>query len=185
VVERDGIVDGRGIVPGDVLLGLASSGAHSNGYSLVRKILERTRPDLGADFHGRSLGETLLAPTRIYVQALLKLFASVEVHALAHITGGGLLENLPRVMPLGTQAVIDSQSWTHPPVFTWLQQHGKLADKEMYRTFNCGIGMVVCVAVQHADQALALLKQQGEDAAIIGHIESTTGDDPEPQVIIR
>lgn len=175
VVEKDRIIDGSRVRAGDALIGIASSGPHSNGYSLIRKIIAVSGADLAQDFHGRTLGATLLEPTRIYVQPLLKLFEQVRVHALAHITGGGLLENLPRVMPEGTRAIIDARAWTRPPVFDWLQQHGKVADQEMYRTFNCGIGMVVCVADGDADTALNVLKSQGETAWRIGRIETAIG----------
>jgi len=182
VVEKSRIIDGSGVGAGDVLIGLASSGPHSNGYSLVRKVLEVSGADLAADFEGRPLGEVLLAPTRIYVKSLLALFAEVEVHALAHITGGGLPENLPRVMPEATRAVIDAGAWARPAIFDWLQREGNIADAEMYRTFNCGIGMVVCVGAADADRALALLAATGEQAMVIGRIEAGEGA---PQVEIR
>lgn len=186
VVEKSKIIDGSKVAGGDILIGIASSGPHSNGYSLVRKIIDVSAADLDADFNGQSLGETLLAPTRIYVKPLLSLFAHVQVHALAHITGGGLTENLPRVMPANTQAMIDSHSWQRPPVFDWLQQQGNVQDSEMYRTFNCGIGMVLCVAADDAERSLTLLKEQGEEAVIIGTIETgASSDDSEPQVSIR
>lgn len=183
VVEKDRIIDGSKVSAGDVLIGLQSSGPHSNGYSLVRKIIEVSKADLDAPFHnkshGKTLGETLLAPTRIYVKSLLSLFEQVDVHALAHITGGGLLENLPRVMPGETQAVIDSQAWQRPPIFDWLQQQGNVDSTEMYRTFNCGVGMVVCVSQNDVETTLALLSAQGETATIIGHIQTAeTGAEP-------
>jgi phosphoribosylformylglycinamidine cyclo-ligase len=174
VVEKDKIIDGSKVASGDVLIGLASSGPHSNGYSLIRKIIEVSGADLSADFHGQPLGDALLTPTRIYVKPLLALLAKVDVHALAHITGGGLLENLPRVMPEGTQAIIDSSSWQRPPVFDWLQEHGNVEAREMYRTFNCGVGMVLCVAEADVEQTLALLGENGESASVIGKIESAT-----------
>jgi phosphoribosylformylglycinamidine cyclo-ligase len=187
VVEKARIIDGSKVAAGDVLIGLASSGPHSNGYSLVRKIIEVSGANLDEDFHGKTsgqtLGEALLTPTRIYVKSLLALLEKVDVHALAHITGGGLLENLPRVMPEGTQAVIDSNSWQRPPVFDWLQQHGKVEANEMYRTFNCGVGMVLCVAPADVDQTLALLSEHGESASVIGKIEAATGD--AEQVIVN
>jgi phosphoribosylformylglycinamidine cyclo-ligase len=182
VVEKNRILDGAKVRPGDVLIGLASSGPHSNGYSLVRKIIEVSNADLNADFHGQSLGSALLTPTRIYVKPLLALLKKVDVHALAHITGGGLTENLPRVMAQGTKAVIDGKSWPRPPVFDWLQQKGNVAEREMYRTFNCGVGMVVCVAPDDVEYALAVLAEQGETATVIGHIQAS--DTPEPHVVI-
>lgn len=182
VVEKSGIIDGSKVGAGDVLIGIASSGPHSNGYSLIRKVIEVSNADLSEDFHGRPLGEVLLEPTRIYVKPLLKLFESVDVHALAHITGGGLPENLPRVMAEGTRAVIDSASWQRPPVFDWLQEQGNIADAEMYRTFNNGIGMVVCVAGEDADRAVETLTSAGENAVVIGCIETGEGEE---RVIIK
>jgi phosphoribosylformylglycinamidine cyclo-ligase len=181
-VEKGEIIDGSRVRVGDALIGLASSGPHSNGYSLIRKILEVGGHDLGRDFHGSSLGETLLAPTRIYVKPLLALMQEVEVKALAHITGGGLPENLPRVLPEGARAVIDGRSWERPPVFQWLQAEGKVADAEMYRTFNCGVGMVLCVAAEQADTAVARLTELGERAWVLGAIEAAEGG---PAVEIR
>ena len=170
VVEKDRVIDGRGIVPGDVVLGLASSGAHSNGYSLVRRILERAQPDLAADFHGRPLADVLIEPTRIYVKPVLRLLAEVPVKGLAHITGGGLVENVPRVLPDGVQAVLDPSAWPLPPLFRWLQEQGNVAATEMHRVFNCGIGMIVVVAPTDADAAEALLRSAGETVHRIGRI---------------
>ncbi len=175
VVEKDAIIDGSGVKAGDVLLGLASSGPHSNGYSLIRKVIEVSMADLDQDFHGRTLGETLLEPTRIYVKSLLALMAELPVAALAHITGGGIVENLPRVLPNNVKAVIHTASWTWPPVFDWLQRSGAITEHEMYRTFNCGVGMIACVRPEHADQALRLLRQQGETAWVIGEISDRNG----------
>lgn len=184
VVEKSRIIDGSRVAAGDALIGIASSGPHSNGYSLIRKIIEVTQADLNQAFDGRTLGATLLAPTRIYVKPLLALIEQVPVHALAHITGGGLLENLPRVMPSGTRALVDSAAWPHPPVFDWLQQHGALPDEEMYRTFNCGTGMILCVAPADVERSLALLRQHGETAWHIGHIEACAAETA-PHVVIR
>ena len=181
VVEKNKIIDGSKVAAGDVLIGLASSGPHSNGYSLIRKVIEVSGADLGEDFHGQPLGEVLLEPTRIYVKSLLQLFEKVDVHALAHITGGGLPENLPRVMADGTRAIIDASSWQRPPVFEWLQEKGNIAESEMYRTFNNGIGMVICVSAGDANDALELLNTAGENASIIGRIEEGNGDE---QVVI-
>jgi phosphoribosylformylglycinamidine cyclo-ligase len=169
-VEKSKIIDGKKISPGDVVLGLASSGAHSNGYSLVRKILERTQPDLNADFHGRPLADVLMAPTRIYVKPLLALMESMEVHGMVHITGGGLVENIPRVLQENLTAVLQQDAWTMPPLFQWLQQHGGVADAEMHRVFNCGIGMAVIVSAANADAAEAELKHLGETVYRIGVI---------------
>jgi phosphoribosylformylglycinamidine cyclo-ligase len=171
-VEKSAIITGHDIVAGDVVLGLASSGAHSNGYSLVRKIIERSRPNLQADFHGRPLADVLLAPTRIYVKPLLALMQRLPVKGMAHITGGGLVENVPRVLPDGVAAVLERSSWPMPPLFSWLQQEGQVADAEMHRVFNCGIGMVVIVAAEHERQATEALTQAGESVFSIGRIES-------------
>jgi phosphoribosylformylglycinamidine cyclo-ligase len=176
IVEKSAILDGSSVAAGDTLIGLASSGPHSNGYSLIRKILEVSGSTLSDELDGRPLAEWLLAPTRIYVKPLLSLFSEIDVHALAHITGGGLSENLPRVLPENTAAVIDTGSWQQSAVFDWLQQHGNVETAEMYRTFNCGIGMAVCVATADADKALAHLKDQGEDARIIGTVVQGEGD---------
>jgi phosphoribosylformylglycinamidine cyclo-ligase len=170
VVEKDRVIDGRGIVPGDVVLGLASSGAHSNGYSLVRRILERAGPDLAADFHGRPLADVLLEPTRIYVKPVLRLLDEVTVKGLAHITGGGLVENVPRCLPDGVCAVLERSAWPLPPLFRWLQEQGNVADGEMHRVFNCGIGMVVVVASADADRATTVLRSAGETVHRIGAI---------------
>ncbi|HZT61757.1 MAG TPA: phosphoribosylformylglycinamidine cyclo-ligase [Burkholderiales bacterium] len=172
VVEKSAIIDGRGIAAGDVVLGLASSGAHSNGYSLVRRILERSKPDLRADFHGRPLGEALLEPTRIYVKPVLALMKEVRVKGLAHITGGGLTENLPRVLPEKVKAVISHSSWKRPPLFEWLQREGKVAEEEMLRVFNCGIGMTVVVSSTDAEAAARALTASGETVFQIGRIET-------------
>ncbi len=184
IVEKNKLIDGSRVVAGDALIGIASSGPHSNGYSLIRKIIELTQADLRQAFDGSTLIETLLAPTRIYVKPLLALIEQVPVHALAHITGGGLLENLPRVMPDGTRARVDSTAWPRPPIFDWLQQQGALSDEEMYRTFNCGIGMIVCVAPQDVDSSLQFLRQQGEAAWRIGQIEAGAPGTA-PHVVIR
>src|SRR5689334_12308923 len=146
VVEKDSVIDGTRIVSGDAVLGLASSGPHSNGYSLIRRILAHAGADLHTDFHGRTLGDTLLTPTRIYVKPLLALMRELEVKGLAHITGGGLLENVPRILPEAVVAELDRAAWPRPSIFTWLQHAGNVADQEMFRVFNCGIGMAIVVA---------------------------------------
>lgn len=171
-VEKSQIIDGSKIVPGDVVLGLASSGIHSNGYSLVRKIISVAKPDLEADFHGRKLSDVLMAPTRLYVKPLLALMAAMEVKGLVHITGGGLVENIPRVLQENLTAVLDSKAWTMPPLFQWLQQHGGVADHEMHRVFNCGIGMTVIVSKEDADAAMAQLQAAGETVYRIGEIRA-------------
>jgi phosphoribosylformylglycinamidine cyclo-ligase len=174
-VEKSQIIDGRSIQPGDVVLGLASSGAHSNGYSLIRKIIERAAPSLELDIGGVALADAVMAPTRIYVKSLLALIQALPVKGMAHITGGGLTENIPRVLPEHLTAVIDRANWTLPPLFQWLQKEGQVADAEMHRVFNCGIGMVVIVAKADAGVAMQLLAAAGEQVHHIGLIEERQG----------
>jgi phosphoribosylformylglycinamidine cyclo-ligase len=182
-VEKAQIIDGTRIRPGDVVLGLASSGAHSNGYSLVRKIIEVAKPDLEADFHGRKLADVLMAPTRIYVKPLLALMQAMEVKGMVHITGGGLVENIPRVLGENLTAELDGKAWTMPPLFQWLQQHGGVADAEMHRVFNCGIGMCVIVSAENADAAAAQLQAAGETVYRIGQIRERK--EGEAQTIVK
>ncbi len=184
IAEKSRLIQPERVAPGDILIGLASSGPHSNGYSLVRKILSLGGADLAQPLGDITLGEALLAPTRIYVKPLLALMNELEIHALAHITGGGLPENLPRVLPEGCKAVIDSDSWTLPEVFRWLQQQGGVANHEMLRTFNCGVGMVVCVAEADAERALQSLNAAGESAWRLGRIETLGAGEP-PRVEIH
>ncbi len=183
IVEEDEIIDGSKVKTGDTLIGLASSGPHSNGYSLVRKIIEVSGADLSQDLDGRPLGDALLEPTRIYVKSLLKLIKESQVNALSHITGGGLLENIPRVLPDNAKAVIDINSWQMPAVFNWLQEQGNVDGREMYRTFNCGVGMIIAVPADKADEALKMLSESGEDAWVIGQIEAAA--EGEEQVELR
>jgi phosphoribosylformylglycinamidine cyclo-ligase len=171
-VEKSEIINGRTIRPGDVVLGLASSGAHSNGYSLIRKIIERAAPDLAMDIGGVPLADAVMAPTRIYVKPLLALIQAVDVKGMAHITGGGLTENIPRILPEHLTARIDRKEWPLPPLFQWLQKEGQVADAEMHRVFNCGIGMVVIVAREAAGVAMQLLAAAGEQVHHIGLIET-------------
>ncbi len=183
VVEKSQIITGRTIQAGDVVLGLASNGAHSNGYSLVRMILHRAEADYTAEFdNGKSLADVVMAPTRIYVKPLLKLMQTLPVKGMAHITGGGISENVPRVLPENTVAQIDAGSWEMPRLFQWLQEKGGVEQSEMYRTFNCGIGMVVIVAPEHAAQATALLQAEGETVHTIGAIRARNGDEHQTQV---
>jgi len=182
VVEKLNIIDGSLVNAGDVMIGLASSGPHSNGYSLVRKIIEVNDADLNQTCGDTNLGDALLAPTRIYVNSILKVLQNVKMHALAHITGGGLLENIPRILPAGTDAVIDKNSWLQPAVFQWLQQSGNVEDMEMYRTFNCGIGMVVIVAKEDADKTITAFRACGESAWLLGDI---TNSSDKSSVVIR
>ncbi len=178
IVEKSDILDGSKVKAGDTLIGLGASGPHSNGYSLIRKIIEVANADLSQPLGDTTLGDALMAPTRIYVKPLLKLIKAQPVHALAHITGGGLLENIPRVLPANTKAVIDANSWELPPVFQWLQQAGNVASVEMYRTFNCGIGMIIAVPNDSADAVIAQLAQDGEAAFVVGHIEACEQEKP-------
>ena len=182
VVERAAIIDGSTICPGDAVLGLASSGPHSNGYSLIRKIIEVSGVDLNSDFHGQPLRDVLMTPTRIYVKPLLALMASLPVKGMAHITGGGLTGNVPRILADNLTAEINAKSWEWPPIFRWLQQQGGVADAEMHRTFNCGIGMVVIVAAEHAQAAMAQLSAAGETVYHLGTIR-TRAVDEEPTII--
>jgi len=182
VVEKANIINGSNVQAGDALIALASSGPHSNGYSLIRKILEVSRAELGESCGETTLGDALIAPTRIYVSSILEVLKQNPMHALAHITGGGLLENIPRVLPDNTQAVINTQSWQLPAVFEWLQKKGNVEASEMHRTFNCGIGMVIIVAAENAEKTVTALNNAGETAWQLGHIEATTG---EPIVIFK
>ncbi|MDD5612885.1 MAG: phosphoribosylformylglycinamidine cyclo-ligase, partial [Gallionella sp.] len=183
VVEKSKIITGDTIVPGDVVLGLASNGAHSNGYSLVRKIIARSNPDLNAKFDGeRSLADCIMAPTRLYVKPLLSLMQTVAVKGMAHITGGGITENVPRVLPENIVAEISADSWQMPKLFRWLQEGGNVEAQEMYRTFNCGIGMVVIVAAQDADAAISQLQAAGETVTKIGVTRARNGDEHQTQV---
>jgi phosphoribosylformylglycinamidine cyclo-ligase len=172
VVEKDAIIDGTRTRPGDAIIGLASSGPHSNGYSLIRKLVAAAGATAATTLAGSTLFDRLLAPTRIYVKALLALIREVPVHGLAHITGGGLSENIPRVLPAGLEAVLERRNWHRDPVFDWLQQMGRIDPAEMYRTFNCGIGMVVVVPPEHAAAALRFLAARRETATLIGEVRA-------------
>ena len=181
-VEKSKIITGATIAPGDVVLAIASSGAHSNGYSLVRKIIERAGAKPTDDLGGRPLGDVVMAPTQIYVKQLLKLISEINVKGMAHITGGGLVDNVPRVLPENTQAVLHRDSWQMPDLFRWLQMKGGVADAEMVRVFNCGIGMVVIVSADQADVAIQSLKAEGLHAWTVGEVvERPTGA---PQTIV-
>jgi phosphoribosylformylglycinamidine cyclo-ligase len=182
VVEKSKILTGAAVRAGDALIGVASSGPHSNGYSLVRKILSHTGAKLDQPFDGKTLGEALLTPTRIYVKPILKLLEQVPVHAIAHITGSGLPGNVPRVLPANTRAVLDATKWKRPVIFDWLQQGGNVTNEEMYSTFNCGLGMVIAVDPKDADATIRLLNAAGESAFPVGHIEAHSG---EPEVVIH
>src|SRR5512139_1135759 len=183
VVEKSKIITGGDIKAGDVVLGLASNGAHSNGYSLVRKIIERSKPDLNAKFDGeRTLADCIMAPTRLYVKPMLALMQHVTVKGMAHITGGGITENVPRVLPASVVADIDSKTWQMPKLFDWLREGGNVAPQEMFRTFNCGIGMVVVVSQEEAAKAISQLKASGETVWQIGQIRARNGNEHQTQV---
>ena len=172
VVEKDRIVDGSMTKPGDVVLGLPSSGPHSNGFSLIRKVVRDAGADLETMVEGVALVDRLMAPTQIYVRPLLALLRDLPVHGLSHITGGGLLDNIPRVLPAGLEVVLERKSWPRAPVFDWLQAHGRIEDAEMYRVFNCGIGMTVHVASGDAERAVAILRNAGQPALVIGEVRA-------------
>ena len=176
VAEKANIVDGSKVKAGDAIIALASSGPHSNGYSLVRKVIEVSNASLDDACGETTLGDALLAPTRIYASSILEILKTIPLHALAHITGGGLLENIPRVLPENTQAVLDEQSCQLPPVFEWLQQNGNIEMNEMYRTFNCGIGMAVIVAQEDADNTIKAFNAAGEKAWRMGEIAQSSGE---------
>jgi len=178
-VDKAHIIDGSKIVVGDVVLGLASSGAHSNGYSLIRKLIEKSGIDMNADFHGKPFKDVVMAPTKLYVKSVLSLIEALPVKGMAHITGGGITENIPRVLPAGLCAEIHKSSWELPALFQWLQAQGNIAPLEMYKTFNCGIGMAIVIAAEHVQQATAILTQQGEQVYQIGLIrQQQTGEAP-------
>lgn len=174
VVEQDDVIDGSKVTPGDTLIALASSGPHSNGFSLIRKVLEVSGADPTQAFEDSTLADHLLEPTRIYVKSVLKLLEKVEVHAISHITGGGFWENIPRVLPSNTKAVIDGSSWQWPAIFNWLQQQGNISTHEMYRTFNCGVGLIIALPQANAEQAVNMLNESGENAWVIGSIAEQT-----------
>ncbi len=178
VVEKDQIIDGRLVQAGDTLLAVASSGPHSNGYSLIRKVLEQSQTSLDSSFGETTLGEVLLTPTRIYTPLLQKLKATLPVHAIAHITGGGLIDNLPRVMPSFTKAVIYRQSWVLPEIFQWLQRQGQIDAMEMFKAFNMGVGLIICVPPSHTDTALEIIHSSGETGWVIGEIQKAFETSP-------
>lgn len=182
VAEKSEVIDGSTVQPGQALIGLASSGPHSNGYSLIRKIIEVTGADLNEEVDGQPLADALLAPTRIYVKPALKLIETLPVHAISHITGGGLQENLPRVLPENAKAVVDLNSWNRPEVFNWIQRGGNVEEYEMYRTLNCGVGMIIVVDQDKAEQAIELLNAEGESAWQIGRIETASADEEQVQL---
>jgi len=182
-VDKANLINGTTIAAGDVVLGLASSGAHSNGYSLIRKLIEKSGIDFESDFHGRKFKDVVMAPTRIYVKSLLKLIEAMPVKGMAHITGGGITENIPRVLPEGLTAEIKASGWELPPLFQWLQAQGNIVPSEMYKTFNCGIGMAIIMAKEDAAAAKALLEAAGETVFEIGHIRTQNAGEA-PTIVV-
>ncbi|UOP05245.1 phosphoribosylformylglycinamidine cyclo-ligase [Conchiformibius kuhniae] len=184
VVEKDQVINGRNIAAGDVVLGLASDGAHANGYSLIRKILDRAKPDLDAPFDGgKTLREAVIAPTRLYAKPVLQVLKKFEIKGMAHITGGGITENLPRVLPENLMAQIDAAAWEMPKLFQWLQQQGQVDTQEMYRTFNCGIGLIAVVSPEVAEQVAALFAELGETVYRLGAIRERNGSEHQTQIV--
>jgi phosphoribosylformylglycinamidine cyclo-ligase len=169
-VEKDEIITGENVVAGDALIALASSGCHSNGYSLIRKIIKDTNSDLTQNIDGKKLLGHLLEPTRIYAKQILNLIQYTPIKSIAHITGGGLIENLPRVMPKDLSVVIDTNTWSLPPIFNWLSEQGKIDSHEMFKTFNCGVGLVLCVEQKNTDKTINYLNNNGETAWVIGEV---------------
>jgi phosphoribosylformylglycinamidine cyclo-ligase len=182
-VDKANLINGTTIAAGDVVLGLASSGAHSNGYSLIRKLIEKSGIDFESDFHGKKFKDVVMAPTRIYVKSLLKLIEAMSVKGMAHITGGGITENIPRVLPEGLTAEIQASGWELPPLFQWLQAQGNIVPSEMYKTFNCGIGMAIIMAKEDAAAAKALLEAAGETVFEIGHIRTQNAGEA-PTIVV-
>ena len=183
VVEKADIIDGSKVAEGDALIAVASSGPHSNGFSLIRKILEVSDADLSQELEGKALSEHLLEPTKIYVKSTLKMMESCDVHAISHITGGGFWENIPRVLPAGTKAVVDGNSWQWPAVFNWLQEAGNVDTYEMYRTFNCGVGLVIALPKAQAEQAINILNAEGEQAWLLGHIANANEGEEQVEIL--
>ncbi|MGY0614055.1 phosphoribosylformylglycinamidine cyclo-ligase [Vibrio sp. FJH11] len=182
VVEKEDIIDGTKVAVGDALIAVGSSGPHSNGYSLVRKILEVSGADKNELLEGRTIGEHLLEPTKIYIKSALKMIEKHDIHAISHITGGGFWENIPRVLPEGTKAVIDGNSWEWPVIFQWLQEKGNVETREMYRTFNCGVGLIVALPKEQAEAAVALLQEEGENAWVIGEIAQAEANEEQVEI---
>ena len=183
VAEKSELITGENVAAGDQLIALASSGPHSNGFSLIRKVLEVNNTDTSEMLGARSIADHLLEPTKIYVKSTLAMLKDVKANALSHITGGGFWENIPRVLPANTKAVVDGSSWQWPEIFNWLQEKGNITTHEMYRTFNCGVGMMIVVPADKVEQSLEILKAHGENAWHLGEIQTATDD--EEQVVIN
>ena len=182
-VEREKIIDGKNISEGDVIIGIASSGPHSNGYSLIRKVLEIENVDLTQDFEGKTFAEVLMAPTKIYVKSILDLIGKINIHGLAHITGGGIYENIPRVLKENQKAVIKKDSWVMPPIFKWLKEKANIGDGELYKTFNCGIGMIVITNPNNKDETIKILEQNGETVFVLGQIANRDLNESQSEII--
>jgi len=182
IVDKENIIDGTKVAAGDKLIALGSSGPHSNGYSLVRKILEVSKEDPSQAFGDSTLGDTLLTPTNIYVKSVLAVLKECEVHALSHITGGGFWENIPRVLPALTKAIVDENSWQWPEIFNWLQEKGNVERTEMYRTFNCGVGMVIALPESQVEKALEIFTEHGENAWLIGEIADAAENEEQVEI---
>lgn len=183
VVEKDKIINGKSIIPGDVILGISSSGAHSNGYSLIRKIIETNKIDLYTEIDDKLLCNLIMSPTRIYVNSVLNVIKNFQIKGLAHITGGGLIGNIPRILPDSVKAILQKNSWKMPTLFSWLQEQGNIDEQEMFRTFNCGIGMTLIVPPEDVDNVMSRLKASGETVWKIGMIESRQNN--EQSIIIE
>jgi phosphoribosylformylglycinamidine cyclo-ligase len=182
-VEKHKIIDGSRVKEGNIILGLASSGAHSNGYSLIRKILNNTKVDLQSDFHGKKFADVLMAPTKIYVESILALINKIDINAMAHITGGGILENIPRILPGHLSAVVNKKTWKLPQLFQWIKEEANLDNEELFKTFNCGLGMVVIINETDIKEAINVLESFGEEVHIIGKIEQLETNDHQVKII--
>lgn len=182
VVEKEDVIDGTKVAAGDALIAVGSSGPHSNGYSLIRKILEVSGADKNEELDGKTIGEHLLEPTKIYIKSALKMIEQHDIHAISHITGGGFWENIPRVLPQGTKAVVDGNSWEWPVIFKWLQEKGNVDTHEMYRTFNCGVGLIVALPQEQAEAAVELLNTEGENAWVIGEIAQAEAGEEQVEI---
>ena len=182
-VERSKVIDGKSISVGDIIIGIASSGPHSNGYSLIRKVLEKENIDFGTDFDGKTYGDVLMAPTKIYVKSILSLLEKIKVNGLAHITGGGIYENIPRVLKENQKAVIKKDSWNMPSIFQWIKEKANIGDDELYKTFNCGIGMVVITNPNDKEEAIRILEQNGETVFLLGEIANRDLNEPQSEII--
>jgi phosphoribosylformylglycinamidine cyclo-ligase len=182
-VERRKVIDGKSISEGDIIIGIASSGPHSNGYSLIRKVLEKENIDLSNNFDGKTFGDVLMAPTKIYVKSILSLLEKIKVNGLAHITGGGIYENIPRVLQENQKAIIKKNSWNMPSIFQWLKERANIGDEELYKTFNCGIGMIVITNPNDKEEAIRILEKNGETVFLLGEIANRDLNEPQSEII--